>query len=209
MHIYRHPSRGPRVNLSLRKIILFAYTSSEIGDADESTQWHNCWLNFFALNLNRLVFNDIYTSLSLFSRLRSSEDRRIRATCLQEAYIFYPPRIYRANPGAFAPRPRAMVAYTYAYPMQLQQLVTTSRLVALHFTCVPTHTCRLHYMISRTSVWYSTLSSLLFPFGLTSPFFARRRPINKTCSLRNARFPSLSLSLSLFLLLCSFVYSYC
>lgn len=51
--------------------------------------------------------------------------RRMRATYLQDAYIFHPLRIYRADPNAFAPRPRAMVAYTYAYPVQLQQLVTT------------------------------------------------------------------------------------
>lgn len=45
------------------------------------------------------------------------------------------------------------------------------------------------------SVWRSTLPSLFFPFFLTFPFFPgcrrcrcrRRRPINKTRSLRNAR----------------------
>lgn len=88
------------------------------------------------------------------------------------------------------------------YAAAAARYYATSRLVALHFTCVPTRTCRLHYMISRASVWHSTLSSLLFPFVLTFSFFARsRRPINKTCSLRNARFlspspPSLSPLLS-------------
>lgn len=77
------------------------------------------------------------------------------------------------------------------YAAAAARYYATSRLVALHFTCVPTRTCRLHYMISRASVWHSTLSSLLFPFVLTFSFFARsRRPINKTCSLRNARFLS-------------------
>lgn len=106
------------------------------------------------------------------------------------------------------------------YAAAAARYYATSRLVALHFTCVPTRTCRLHYMISCASVWHSTLSSLLFPFVLTFPFFAQsRRPINKTCSLRNARFPpppshslthSHSLSLSLPPpLLFFFVYSYC
>ena len=216
MHIYLFSEEPRVIYLSFRNLEFYLlFLKSKMLINGKSTQRRNYRLNFLASPAYfrySMIFTLLHPSLP---PCLNPYHRWIRAICkmrispsknlLCQSKRFHTPSTSYGRIDLCIPYAAAAARY-YA----------TSRLVALHFTCVPTRTCRLHYMISRASVWHSTLSSLLFPFVLTFSFFAQsRRPINKTCSLRNARTPppppSLSLSLSLFLSLplLLFVYSYC
>jgi len=118
--------------------------------------------------------------------------RRLRTVYPHRAriHVYFNPQEFSVPIQGFRAPVHGPQSHTsYAYPMQLQQLVTKPRQgpspCILH--AFPTRTRRPRYMISHR---YGTarFPHYSFPSVSRSRFSpTTRRPINKTCSLRNAR----------------------